>query len=50
MQEEEYENLQNEFKLMDENNDGVLTKEEIREGFKKIDKIMSDEELDKMFD
>ena len=31
---------------MDENNDGVLTKEELRKGFLKIEKFITDEELD----
>ena len=31
---------------MDENNDGVLTKEELRNGFLKIEKFITDEELD----
>lgn len=36
------------FKHLDKNNDGVLSKEEIKEGLEKINKFMSEEEIENL--
>ena len=37
------------FKALDSNHDGILTKEELREGLKKINFVMSDNEIRSLF-
>jgi calcium-dependent protein kinase len=45
----EHAELAETFKVLDIDGDGVLTRDELREGFKKLNKMYSDEEINEMF-
>jgi calcium-dependent protein kinase len=47
---EEQTEIINHFQLMDENNDGFLSKQELKDGFKKMGKDFTEEEIEKMYD